>query len=203
MTNGRLRIMLAHHRGPYKQSLVLAVAVMLALFVFFPPFEFQPYQLQAEEEFEVVEVQPDVEIPEKPKEPTPPPIPNPIPDENGIDETPENVPDEWKDVPVPPRAETTPPPFIIYDQMPEPEYIAKPVYPALAREAGIEGTVTLKVRIGLDHRVREAIVIDSDVTPAMERAAIEAALQCRYKPARQGMTEVEVWVPIIIHFRLD
>ena len=73
MTNGRFRIMLAHHRGPYKQSLVVAVMVLVALFVFFPPFEFQPYPLQADEEIVVVDVVPDIDIPPPPKDIPPPP----------------------------------------------------------------------------------------------------------------------------------
>ena len=34
-------------------------------------------------------------------------------------------------------------------------------------------------------------------------AAVEAALKCRYKPARQRSVEVEVWVPILITFTLN
>jgi protein TonB len=203
MTNGRFRIMLAHHHSPYRQSFALAALVLLALFVFFPPFEFQPYELQAEE-FEVVEVQPHIEIPKPPAEPSPPPPTiDPTLPGDGVDEIPETVVDRWEDVVVSPRRPQSRRVFIVYDQLPEPEYIARPAYPPLAREAGIEGTVVLKVRIGLDHRVHDAVVLRSDVTPAMERAGVAAALKCRYKPARQGTVEVEVWVPIVIHFRLN
>ena len=61
----------------------------------------------------------------------------------------------------------------------------------------------LKVLIGLDHEVRQAVVISSDVTTAMEDAAIEAALKCLYKPAKQQGVEVEVWASIRINFRLN
>lgn len=204
MTNGRFRIMLAHHRGPYKQSLVLALTAMIALFVFFPPFEFTPYSLQAEEEIQVVEVQPDFKIPPPPKEvPLPPVDITPAdPGEQTVEVEP-NVPSSWNDAPLPPKATSPGAPFIAFDRMPLPEYIATPEYPALAREAGIEGTVYLKIRVGLDHRVHDAVVIASDVTPAMEQAAVEAALECRYRPAMQGPVAVEVWVPMRIEFRLE
>jgi TonB family protein len=55
----------------------------------------------------------------------------------------------------------------------------------------------------VNHRVRDAVVLSSDVTPAMERAARDAALKCRFSPAKQGNAAVEVWVPIRITFTLD
>lgn len=201
MYNGRFRIMLAHHRGPYKQSAVIAALILIALFVFFPPFEFQPYRLQAEV-FEVIEVPENFEIPPPPKDVAmPPPSVTAAP---GDDEPPLDFP-EYRDINLP-----SPPPlinesgfFTVFDELPVPEYLARPVYPVLAREAGIEGTVMLKVRIGVDHRVHAAVIMSSDVTPAMEQAAIEAALKCRYTPAKQRNVEVEVWVPILIRFTLN
>lgn len=204
MYNGRFRIMLAHHHGPYKRSVAIAVVVLIAVFVFFPPLEFRPYTLQAEE-FEVVEV-PDFEIPAPPPEVR---RPNPNIDVAKDDEaTTDDVPPTTYDDPAdfvapPPPCAGCPREFIVFDELPVPEYLAQPVYPQLAREAGIEGTVYLKVLIGLDHRVHRAVVLGSDVTPAMEQAAVEAALKCLYKPARQGSIEVEVWTPIRITFRLN
>lgn len=202
MTNGRFRIMLAHHRGPYKTSFVIAVLVMLALFVFFPPFEFKPYELQAEPDIVIVDVVPDIDIPPPPKE-----EPVPIPEPDPLGEDVEMQPTTYEDpsqLPLPPRLDPTgPKPIVLFDELPEPEHIAKPVYPRMAREAGFEGTVQLKVLIGLNHKVRQAVVISSDVTPEMEKAAIEAALKCRYKPAKQQGVEVEVWVSIRINFRLN
>ena len=203
MLNGKLRIMLAHHRGPYRQSTVLAVVILAMLFVFFPPFEFKPYSLQADE-FQVIEIPENFEIPPPPKEVPEPPM-NPEPADDGVDTEdviPPTTGDDWVFT-KPHEARTQNPGFNAFDQLPVPEYLASPVYPSLAREAGIEGTVLLKVRVGLDHRVHDAIVLSSDVTPAMEQAAIEAALKCRYKPAKQRNIEVEVWVPILIHFQLN
>lgn len=204
MLNGKLRVMLAHHRGPYRQSTALAVIILVLLFAFFPPFEFTPYRLQAEE-FQVIEIPENYEVPPPPKEvPQPPHKIDPVDDgEDTSDLIPPTTFDELGDFPDPPKLTNRTQGFTAFDQMPFPEYLASPVYPSLAREAGIEGTVMLRARIGLDHKVHEAVVMSSDVTPAMEKAAVEAALKCRYKPAKQRNIEVEVWVPIIIHFQLD
>jgi protein TonB len=203
MTNGRFRIMLAHHRGPYKVSFAIALLVLLAMFVFFPPFEFKPYELQAQDSTVVVDVVPYVKIPPPPKEPTPP-VPVPEPDPGGSEtEMPETTWD-WDHVPPPPAlGPESPEPYVWFDELPVPEYAVKPRYPELAREAGIEGTVLLKVLIGLKHEVLDARVEWSDVTPEMEQAAIEAALKCRYQPAKQQGVEVEVWCSIRIEFRLN
>jgi protein TonB len=205
MYDGRLRMMLAHHHGPYKQSLVIATLILLALFLFFPPFEFKPYTTQAEA-IEVVEIPDDYEIPPPPEDIPPPPVDIEVadPGDETTDEVPPTAYDRIEDFPVPrvPNADHRGA-FIVFDELPVPEYLAKPVYPPLARETGIEGAVLLKVLIGLDHRVHQAVVLSSDVTPAMEAAAVAAALKCRYKPAKQQGVEVEVWVPILITFTLN
>lgn len=203
MLNGRLRIMLAHHRGPYKTSFVIAVLILLALFVFFPPFEFKPYKIKAQEVITVVDTPPIIEIPPPPKEPAPPiPVPDPYNQEDpDIGETVIDDIDDFPDI-APPAAPNRDP-FHIYDEPPVPEYLASPVYPQLSLEAGIEGTVLVKVFVGLDHRVHQAVVVSSDVTPEMEAAAIEAALKSRFKPAKQQSIEVEVWVAIPIIFTLN
>ena len=204
MLNGKLRVMLAHHRGPYRQSAVLAVLILSLLFAFFPPFEFKPYSLQADA-FEVVEITENFEIPPPPKEvPEPPGEIRAAEDgEETTDDVDPNVFGNIDDLPAPRPLAEGGKVFNAFDQMPVPEYLARPAYPSLAREAGIEGTVLLKVWVGLDHRVHKAVVLNSDVTPAMEKAAIDAALKCRYKPAKQRSIEVEVWVPILIHFQLN
>jgi protein TonB len=204
MANGRFRIMLAHHRGPYKTAFLVAVTMLLALFVFFPPFEFKPYELQAQDSTIVVDVVPIVDIPPPPKEVPHPPVDiDPVDDPDATDEVPENAIDDLLKVPPPPIDSGVRRPYVPFDELPVPKYIVKPQYPAMAREAGFEGTVRLKVLIGLNHKVLDAVVEWSDVTPEMEQAAVEAALQCRYKPAKQQGVEVEVWAAIRIDFRLN
>src|SRR5262249_58669673 len=53
-----------------------------------------------------------------------------------------------------------PPPgkYVYTDELPQPVRCTKAVYPDLAREAGVEGTVKLELLIGLDGHVLRAIV---------------------------------------------
>lgn len=77
-----------------------------------------------------------------------------------------------------------------------------PAYPALAREAGAEGTVLVEVLVGPSGRVMDARVVKSDTVEALKRAALEAARQFLFAPARQQHTAVPVRVTIPFTFRL-
>jgi len=63
--------------------------------------------------------------------------------------------------------------------------------------------VRFKVLVGEDGKVIRAEVIDSDVTPAMEKAAVEAARRCRFKPAKQRTVPVKAQVMIPFQFKLN
>ncbi|MCP4247324.1 MAG: TonB family protein, partial [bacterium] len=52
-------------------------------------------------------------------------------------------------------------------------------------------------------KVVDATVVASDVTPAMERAALAAARKCTFKPAEQQGKPVKVAVVIPFEFRLN
>jgi len=72
----------------------------------------------------------------------------------------------------------------------------------LAREAGIEGTVAVSVLVSEEGKVLSASVLSSDVTPAMEKAALEAAKKCRFRPAKQRTVAVKAHVMIPFQFQL-
>ncbi len=78
----------------------------------------------------------------------------------------------------------------------------KPEYPTLARQAGIEGTVLVKVVVSREGKVLEAQVVKSNVTPSMDQAAILAAKKCRFEPAKNGNLPVPSTVVIPFDFRL-
>ena len=93
--------------------------------------------------------------------------------------------------------------FLAFDEPPTLSYFEAPVYPDLAREAGIEGTVRVKVLVAEDGKVLSATLISSDVTTAMEKAALAAAKRCRFNPAKQRTRPVKAHVMIPFHFRLN
>ena len=71
------------------------------------------------------------------------------------------------------------------------------------REAGIEGTVAVRVLVNEQGKVIAADILSSDVTPAMEKAALEAAKQCRFRPAKQRTVPVKAHVMIPFSFQLN
>lgn len=115
------------------------------------------------------------------------------------------APDPPEPVPVPPPAdpgERMPEfgEYVYVEELPEAVERTPPVYPAPAREAGVEGTVMVQALIGRDGRVREARVQDS--VPMLDAVALEAVRQWRFKPARAKGEPVAVWVAIPMRFTL-
>jgi protein TonB len=194
----------AHHRAPYLRIVLAAIACHVLLFVLTPPFTFEPYRMEVEEDL-IFENVPDVEIPESPKEiPRPEVDPTVYDGPDAVDEVlPPTSPDDFGDFinpPLPDRQANGG--FVPYDQPPVPVLLVTPSYPELAREAGIEGTVRVEVVIDTEGKVVDAAVVESDVTPSMERAALDAAKRCTFEPAKQRSKPVKVMVVIPFEFRL-
>jgi len=79
---------------------------------------------------------------------------------------------------------------------------ARPRYPDLARDAGVEGDVVLLVYIDEEGRVRNALVQSSPGLPVLDDEAKKAAYKCTFKPARQQGQPVGVWYSIVMQFRI-
>ena len=75
-----------------------------------------------------------------------------------------------------------------------------PVYPEAARQAGIEGEVTLRVLIGRDGAVRGIDAISGE--PVLVRAAMHAVEQWRYEPVVLGGAPVNVVSAVTVAFHL-
>ena len=93
--------------------------------------------------------------------------------------------------------------FIAVEEMPVQVYEEKPVYPAMAERAGIEGVVWVRALVDREGKVRDAIVQKASGTNAgFEDAALEAAFKNRFKPAIQNGRPVAVWVSYKVVFEL-
>jgi protein TonB len=101
-----------------------------------------------------------------------------------------------------PPAEPRPDEYVYSDELPQLVRSVKPLYPDLAREAGVEGTVKLQLLIGLDGRVRRVIVRPGGSVPMLDEAAKAAALQCVFTPALANNRPVMVWVTQDYRFKL-
>lgn len=76
-----------------------------------------------------------------------------------------------------------------------------PVYPDLARQAQIEGTVVVRALVGRDGKVKEVLLVRS-AHDLLDRAALEATRGYAFAPAIQNGRPVAVWVSIPFRFRL-
>ena len=80
-------------------------------------------------------------------------------------------------------------------------YAAPPEYPALARDARIEGTVLVRVHVNAEGQVTAAEYIDGP--EVLRDAALAASFDYQFSPARAACTPVEVDVNIPVTFRLQ
>jgi protein TonB len=76
----------------------------------------------------------------------------------------------------------------------------KPVYPPLARQARIQGTVVLQALISKDGTIENLHLVSGH--PMLAPAAIEAVKQWRYKPYFLNGEPVEVDTTINVNFTL-
>lgn len=74
------------------------------------------------------------------------------------------------------------------------------VYPELARRAGIEGTVNIRVLVDKKGKPKKYIIESSD-SDLLNKAAIDAVMASTFTPAIQGTTPLDCWVSIPMNFR--
>ena len=107
-------------------------------------------------------------------------------------------------------AETVlPPPVMVTANMTPPALISQvnPNYPDLARKAGVEGTVLLRLIIGAEGKVQEAKVLTVIPPKAkgvgFEDEAIRAVMQWKFSPALSGGKPVRVYYNVPVKFVLQ
>ncbi|MCD6375624.1 MAG: energy transducer TonB [Caldisericaceae bacterium] len=186
-------------------SLAIALLIMIGVFYSFKTFE-SSVQLPERPNI-VIET---IEIPQTQQVQKPPPPARPsIPVEADDDELLDDVTIEDTEVTLEPTENLPPPPppedeeiyeFFAVSEKPEIIHKEKPVYPELARKAGIEGIVVVTVTIGKDGRVEDAKIFKS--IPMLDEAALAAARKCIFKPAKQRDKYVRVKMNIPFHFKL-
>jgi protein TonB len=78
---------------------------------------------------------------------------------------------------------------------------AAPVYPAIAREARIEGVVIIEALIDVDGRVQQARVLRS--TALLDQAALDAVRQWQYTPTLLNGQPMPVLMTVTVMFKLQ
>jgi protein TonB len=99
--------------------------------------------------------------------------------------------------PPPPQVK---PPRITQLRMATPIHKVEPVYPMLAKQARVSGTVELLGVLGTDGRIHELKVLRGH--PLLVNAALEAVRQWVFEPTLLNGQAVEVAAPITVNFIL-
>ncbi len=102
------------------------------------------------------------------------------------------------------RIEDDPDPgaFIPVEKQPVPVKGPSPEYPEIARRAGVEGTVWVKILVDKDGKSKKAIIMKSDAE-IFNEAALAAARQWVFTPAMMNNGPVAVWAAIPFRFKLN
>jgi TonB family protein len=80
------------------------------------------------------------------------------------------------------------------------EHSVAPVYPPVARKAGVEGDVVLRVNVSEQGRVTDLAVLDGP--PILARAAVQAVRQWRYHAWYMNGHPAAVVTTLVVSFRL-
>lgn len=191
------------YRKTLRWAALIAVLATLVGAWLSPKYEAHPYVLRHTEMVIIPPLDEPVDIKE-PAQPVPPPeILRPIQPVEGDDPNIDVYPDiPWEPVPLPTGPvypdDTN---FVASSANPRLLHYVKPDYPTLARHAGLEGTVLLKVLVGPDGKVIDAVVVRGP-HPLLEQAALKAARRCEFAPARQREMPVKAWIAVPYNFSL-
>lgn len=187
-------------RGAY-----IALLIILLLFIFSPKYIPQPYRLRTST-FEVVDMPDAVELPPPPEDVPKPQAPiEAAPDDEVGEEidVAESLFENFESVPLPSDmgGGDSGDVFVASQEKPKMIKFVPPDYPEMARASQLEGTVLVKVLVGPDGNVMQAVVLQS-VHPMLDAAAREAALKCKFEPGKQRNIPVKAWMAIPFRFRL-
>jgi protein TonB len=79
-------------------------------------------------------------------------------------------------------------------------YRVNPVYPILARQAGVQGVVVLEAVISKEGAIESLRVVSGH--PLLAQSAIDAVKQWRYRPLKLNLEPVEVVTTVTVTFAL-
>ena len=90
--------------------------------------------------------------------------------------------------------------YVYVEELPEAISKPSPVYPELARDAGVDGTVMVQALVGKDGKVKDVKVVKS--IQMLDQAALDAVKNWVFKPALSNNKPVAVWVAVPVRFSL-
>ena len=189
------------------RQVILGILVLLSfLFYLMPKFleEAKAQTLEQQLEVETFDIPPTQMVEQQ--KPLKPAIPVPEDDEFFEEEIEfqDTDFDAWDDWDAPEASSGPNIKFIPFDTAPKPKsgLGIKPVYPEIAKEAGIEGTVYIQFFIDEKGNVTEAYVQKGVPNTGLDEAAMKAVKKSKWKPARQREKKVGVWQTVPVRFEL-
>jgi len=203
------------YKKTFEISLIIALAIMIVAFKFFPNVQQSGVQLEGPQELFTVE---DIQQTKQENRPPPPPKP-PIPIEAPSEDVLEDIEigdteidlDAEMEAPPPPKeekkVEEEPTYFVAVEEMPEPiggikGIQEKIVYPEIAKRAGVEGKVYVLAFVDETGNVTKAQVLKG-IGAGCDEAALAAVQKTKFKPGKQRGKPVRVQVSIPIIFKLQ
>ena len=156
------------------------------------------------------------DIPETRQIQRPPPPPRPaVPIETESEDVPDDVTIESTDLDFDDAMVDLPPPpppgsedmeeeileFFMVEEKPQLTKGATPVYPEIARKAGLQGKVFVRFQVAKDGRVKQVQVLKGE--EIFRQAAIDAVMKFVFSPAMQNDKPVSVWMSQVIRFDLN
>ncbi len=204
------------YKRVFETSLILALALLIIAFKFFPKFEKEEIKIEAPQE--LIEVE-DVEHTKQEAAPPPPPKP-PILIEAPSDDVLEDIEIAETDLDEDATVEAPPPPpveekeeeaepvfFVAVEQMPEPiggiGAIQKQiVYPEIAKRAGVQGRVYVKAYVDENGNVTKVDLIRG-IGAGCDEAAMDAVMKTKFQPGKQRGKPVKVQVTVPVLFKLQ
>ncbi len=92
--------------------------------------------------------------------------------------------------------------FVPVEKEPDIVVESKPEYPEIAKRAGVEGTVYVKILVDKDGKPKKAVVIKSNAD-MFNDVSIAAAMKCVFTPAIQNKRPIPVWIVMPFKFKLN
>jgi protein TonB len=205
----------AKYKRTFELSLIIALALLIVAFKFFPKLETKEIKVEGPQELFTVE---DIQQTKQENRPPPPPKP-PIPIEAPSEDVLQDITLNETELDVNAQMEAPPPPkeekkveeeptyFVAVEEMPEPiggikGIQEKIVYPEIAKRAGVEGKVYILAFVDETGKVTKAQVLKG-IGAGCDEAALKAVEETKFKPGKQRGKPVKVQVSIPIVFKLQ
>ncbi len=203
----------AEFKAQYQKTLrwsgVLAILITIIAFIVSPEIRFKPYKLRTEE-LEIVDIEDKPETIDLPPPPTdappPPKMIEAAPDDEVTEEV--DIADTFVDFDqaissgmqtydVGDQGDG----FVVSQENPVLKRFFPPEYPEMARLSQMQGTVVVKILVGPDGSVMDAVVLKG-IHPLLDREAVKAARKTRWTPGKQRNIPVKCWMALPYNFTL-